>query len=230
MAPWLGSLKCNPANATLIQLDDNRPLFRFLREESHAEALVAGCVWVSTLGICRAYEDMERGDPGEGSLGYSISKAAGDGSNLQLVRNAARAGIYIGPDAQNIELANISGTTILSDAWLLCLTEECDNGLMAAFGRFCVRIERPRSLFESICEALVRKHSTRVQGVAGPVVYRDRRYRDDEEAPGHIALVKPERYRQQSEVRMVWWRHDQRPITQQLIDVPASVGSIVRVL
>lgn len=41
-------------------------VYRFFKESQHAEALASGMVWLSTLEICRAYEDSYQGDPDEG--------------------------------------------------------------------------------------------------------------------------------------------------------------------
>jgi hypothetical protein len=223
-------IRRNQADASLLQLDDSRPLYRFVRKRAHAESLVSGNVWVSTLGTCRAYEDGERGDVGEGSLTYEISQLTGSGTDADFVRKAAKAGIQIGAAAEDITVSGSAGTQALSDAWLLCLTEEYDPAFAATFGQFSVRIDRPRSMFERISEELVRKHRTRVRGVAGPVTYRERSYADDEAEPGHIALVKPERYRWQREVRMVWWRYDEKPVSPQVVVIPRSTARAIRVV
>lgn|GEM_PF-1328226 len=70
-SPMAFSPPVRKVKAGLMQIEKNRPkkLFRFFKERKHAEDLVAGRVWLSTLKTCRNYEDPEQGDSKEGHLG-----------------------------------------------------------------------------------------------------------------------------------------------------------------
>src|SRR5688572_23912877 len=77
------------AAVRLVFEDDFNPprLFRFFKEEAHADSFSSGSIWISTLSQCRMYENPSRGDPEEGMLDYYSGTVIGNGadSDVQLV-------------------------------------------------------------------------------------------------------------------------------------------------
>src|SRR4051812_31281980 len=81
-------------------------VYRFFQEEQHADALVDGLVWLSTLEECRRYEDPARGDRDEGTLTYNTGTITADGDDPTLQLVSQRCGIHIGPGCTNITISN----------------------------------------------------------------------------------------------------------------------------
>ncbi len=179
-------------------------VFRFFELEEHAEALLQGHVWISTLETCRRYENAERGDPDEASVIYNSGTIVGDSDNADLQLIAQRSRIGIGPGCTNITLSNNTRSTRIPDAYVLCTTLGADPTTMGDFGKYCVRIARPRSFCERVTAILVRIGSIQ-QAYAGPVRYADRTYRFLDAEPGPLGFVKPrDKYAHQREYRMLW--------------------------
>jgi hypothetical protein len=63
-----------------------------VKEASHADALIQETVWISTLGVCRKYQNELRGDPEEGYMHYhsgSASGSAGSGDGTRISDRSA---------------------------------------------------------------------------------------------------------------------------------------------
>ena len=196
-------------------------VYRFFNDPSHADALAAGKVWLSTLETCRRYEDPRQGDPEEGFVTYNSGHAVGNSGDKDFELIAARSGIHIGPGCANITLSNNIAVRHLSDAIVLCTTELFDpNALSETFGRYCVAISDPRRLFALMTDQLRRVYNV-AEAAYGRVIYKDRFYTGLQEPPGPIGFVKPpDKYQDQHEVRFLWTVKEQQKLQPFLLEVP----------
>jgi hypothetical protein len=206
------------------------PLYRFFREESHADDFAAGRIWISTLAACRKHEERGRGDPGEGTLTYRTGSVVGGSSDTAFVSIAARAGIHIGPGCSNISISDCTSHQRIEDAYVLCMTERYSPELLSeTFGRFCVRIPEPRLLFNLLSTVMQSRYRT-LGGLLGRVRYVSRHFSGTSPVPGHPGFVKPpDEYVDQAEVRMLWTAPLDNRIEPFLVHVPQATNACERV-
>lgn len=180
-------------------------VYRFFSEEWQADALASGKVWISTLEICRTYEDPEQGDPQEAIEAYYSGHATGHGNNADFVEIAKRTGIVFGPECVNGTISNNVNIGYLPDAYVLCTTVEFSpDKLSETFGHYCVEITDPFEFFLKVSSAL-EKHESIHQAATGKVTYKDRAYTGLQDSPGPIGFVKPvDKYAPQKEFRFLW--------------------------
>lgn len=185
-------------------MEDVKAIYRFFDEEYHADALVSGDVWVSTLETCRKYEDDRQGDIGEAKHTYNSGSSFGGSNDSDFVEIARRSGIGIGENSSNIEIVQCTKTTTIPDAYVLCTTLEYQpDNLSAVFGDYCVEITSPK-LFCRLLSEKINEINAITQGVAGIVQYRERSYSGIENPPGPIGFVKPpDDYADQKEFRLL---------------------------
>jgi hypothetical protein len=185
----------------------DRPLYRFFREEKHADDLRLGSVWISTLETCRRHEDPQQGDQGEGIHQYSISHVQGGSGDKEFERMAAQAGIHlaVGAGAQNVTIREHVSVNRLIDAYVICTTEQFDPAkLSPTFGEHCVRISSALRFFQAVNQRLLPFIDCK-EAVLAPITYSDRHYADRQTPPGLLGFVKPsDMYADQQEVRAMW--------------------------
>lgn len=192
--------------------DQPKVVYRFFPAEEHADALIKGRVWVSTLETCRAFEDRQRGDKDEGTSKYNSGTATGDSADTLLQFISTRAGIYIGPSCSNITVSNNTRKTRIPDGWLLCATERYAPDRMEGFGKFCVEIQQADEFFRRLT-ALIGSEYAISEALHGPVLYASREFRFTDPQPGPLGFVKPvDDYEQQQEYRMLWQPKDSSSI------------------
>jgi hypothetical protein len=178
-------------------------MYRFFDEERYADEFVNGNVFVSTFKRCRAYENKYQGDIGEGSLTYNGGRFVGNSDSFEFKKILSNMpGIKI--EGSNITFDNNTQVTRVHDAFVLCLTTKFQPGeFNIDFGRFCVEIINPKSLFSGLNSAI--RHKYRVSGqVFDHCVYSTRSYFGSQNSPGNIYLLKPQSYSYQYEYRGVW--------------------------
>ena len=180
-------------------------VYRGFRLPQHADGLVAGFVWISTLEACRAYEERGRGDADEATLLYHTGTISGDGNSAALKEVARHAGIGIsGGFKGRITIANVLARHIVRDALVLCTTERHDFGKLHEFGKHWVQISKPTSFFLHVAVALSKLYRLTGAGF-GRVKYESRSSRGSMRLPEPIGFIKPpEEYQHQKEVRMLW--------------------------
>lgn len=130
------------ARALHVNAQNLQTVYRYFREAEHAAALARGEVWISTLNICRNYEDAEQGDKGEGTLEYRTGHIKGDYGDESFEVMARRGGVELKPGATNCTL-NVTRKMRVDDAFVLCMTEERTPQLAKTFGEYCVEIIEP---------------------------------------------------------------------------------------
>lgn len=196
-------------------------MFRFLREPEHSAAISEGCVWLSTLSACRAYEAEGQGDAGEAIHEYDTGQLSGDGDDAEFRRRAAIRGVKVHPGAESIVIWHNNYTSTLVDAYVLCLTEQDSPENRATFGQHGVRVRPPTDALIAISEALG-AHYDVTTAMIGRIHYRPRGSQGDERSPGPLGFVKPTiPFAPQREWRMLWTvapRHSYIPF---LLDCPA---------
>jgi hypothetical protein len=205
------------------------PLFRRFDKLEYAEALCRGEVWLSTLQRCRVYEDSEQGDPGEAIHKFDSGNAAGsteDDPDFRLV--AERFGLLQGRlIASSIRHSRM--VQQIPDAWVLCASQDFDTALEGNFGKFGVRIDRPRRFFNRVSFALrFEMVNDIIWPEAGLVRYRPRQYMGVQPEPGPLGFVKPDRYAYQREARMLWRATPPYSQGEELTPVSVRCPSVAR--
>ncbi len=191
----------------MIILDDVMPVYRFFRERSHAEQLIQGVVWLSTLGTCRGYEEDGRGDAAEATQVYTSGEVSGTGTDPDVQHVAQHSGIKfeIAPGAK-INHVIIKDATYLrgiKDAFVLCASQKFDPSCMETFGPYCVEISRPRSFLWLVTMRLGLQQPLG-EAIMGKIRYLDRSYSGLQTQPGVLGFVKPAQFASQQEFRMLW--------------------------
>ena len=200
---------------------DSVNVYRFFQEEQHAEALVNGRVWISTLEDCRSHEDPVRGDVGEGTVDYFSETITGNSGDLAFDLVAARSGIVV-ERSVGTTLSGNSSRRAIQNAWVVCTTERYSPDTMRSFGSRCVRITDPVTFFRSVTESLATERRV-LEATMGGVRYSQRSYRHLEPDPGPIGFLKPpDRYASQQEVRMLWESDSAEQISHFELDCPAA--------
>lgn len=183
-------------------------IYRFFKKECEAEALISGNVWISTLEVCRAYENAEQGDAEEAQESYNSGHAVGHGDNQDIIEIAKRCGMDFGlgckfEPGSKLDLSNNQIITKIQDAYVLCTATEYSPDIMNdSFGSYCVEITDIKIFFNTVVERLNEKSPLR-WSAANKVLYQSRYYKGLEAVPGPIGFVKPERYFPQKEFRFL---------------------------
>ena len=171
---------------------------------------------MSTIGRCRQYEDPLRGDADEAKQVYSVSRL--DTEHPDYVRRVRHLGAAI--HGIRGTFINCSGEHQIPDAFVLCCTAMyLPEELGTTFGKHCVQIDDPWALLHRITGALGERHPVR-QAFWGPITYGERAFADGEEVPGPMGFVKPIKYRDQREVRLLWVVDDDGPLQPEMVDLP----------
>ena len=199
-------------------------VFRFLKEKSQADDLLAGRVWISTLNACRAHEEGGRGDAGEASIEYNSGFANGDSGDAKLETIARRVGINLGPNCSNITINDCTSRNSIKDAFVLCTTlVYSPDKLSPVFGNHCVEIFDSEEFFRRVSSRLHAQHPIK-EFARGPVIYRPRQFHGLESEPGPLGFVKPpDQYQDQKEFRMLWVPHDFSKLVPFLLNVPEVI-------
>ncbi|WP_373061906.1 hypothetical protein, partial [Gemmatimonas sp.] len=178
-------------------------LYRYFDTENHRDAFLDGQVWTTTMWYCRQHADESRADTGEGTLSYSHDPISGRASDPRIREVARRLHLGIGDPEMEIQLAGNEVGMEVPDAWMLCVSRVYSPLLLAKFGQFCVRIERPASLFVAISEAIEKEMSLWLGGYRR-VYYQTREARNLDPIPASPAFVKPVEYEREFEMRFAW--------------------------
>lgn len=193
-----------PKNIVFLDSHEGR-IYRFFSEAWQADAFVQGDIFLSTLDRCRAYEDAEQGDREEGHETYYIDHLVGGSDDPQFVEQARRLGFHDGGGNTNVTFENMSNTTRIRDAYVLCTTTEFSpEKLNDTFGKYCVEITNPRHFFVLLSEK-IKAISPICVAYSGKVTYADRKYTGMNSPSGVIGFVKPiSPYANQKEFRFLW--------------------------
>jgi len=214
-------LTTTPLQNTAFLCSYRGSVYRFFKEEEHANALARGDIYLSTLDNCRAYEDAEQGDPEEAYETYLSGHLVGGSDNDKFVEQAQRASIHIGEGCRDIQIINCSSTRTLPDAYVLCTTTEFSpENLNEKFGKYCVEIKDPRKFFVAVSKKL-NSISTIREAATREIIYRDRNYTGLDQPPGPIGFVKPSvPYEKQKEFRFLWIMENMGELNPPLLKCP----------
>jgi hypothetical protein len=107
-----------------------------------------------------------------------------------------------------------------TDGLVLCATSSWPSpALIAGFGRYCIEIRQPHSLFMAITEAL-RKRYAIDYAILSHVRYVGRDFYNEYETPSHAGLLKPrDGYYGQREARMLWAIAEARTVHPRVIGI-----------
>jgi len=205
-------------------IDDNvKTVYRYFKEAKHADAFANGsCIRLSTLEICRKYEDKEQGDSGEAFEKYTLENEKGGNASKGFVARADRAGVGISQYCHNMTVVNCSHTIMLEDAHVLCTTTKLSEETANNFGPYCVKITDLKSFFYVISQEYENSIGLN-KGILGTITYTDREFKNKETPPGPMGFVKPvEPYAKQNEYRFLWRPKSAKNITFKDINCPAA--------
>jgi hypothetical protein len=177
------------------------PIYRYVEKPEYLTALLAGDFYLSTFETCRNGEGERRDD--EGSSEWHSGRIIGTGSSLKVQVAAARMQIPIPLDAENVCFDSNVVTSQFPDAWLLCTTSAPNEICRRKFGPYCVRIDEPWTVYKSLCDRLHKLGHTK-GGLMDWVAYGTRVHTGLQSSAVHAAHLKPKRFEDESEIRMVW--------------------------
>jgi hypothetical protein len=176
-------------------------LYRYFDVEQYADAFCEGTVMISTLGRCRAIEDLARRDPGEGNGSYVIENLVVSPDDPASQAAAAQGGFDIrGGRAQIIGCMSIRAW---ADAYVLCFSESLSDDMLKKMGAFVVEISPPVEFFRHLTDALA--EAVEIEGgEPGAVGYRDRVTFAPDVRPSDDRFIKPQLFEEEMEHRFVW--------------------------
>lgn len=207
----------------------SRHVFRYFDRLDHAEAMLSGDIFVSTLEYCRNCEGV-RADSGEAEQSYSQGLIEGGGANADVVEAGRRLGVHIenSPNAR-IKFRNNRARSRLPDAFVLCTSLIDDPEAMKGFGPYCVAIREP-ALFMDYVTRVIRSQIALLRAECDHILYRRRSYRDLEPEPGRLGFVKPvDPYEREREYRFLWVPEVGPRISRQTFRVEAIRDLVRRV-
>ncbi|WP_440531182.1 hypothetical protein [Serratia ureilytica] len=198
----------------------NFPIYRYFKDEGHADALTKGYVWLSTLKTCREYEDTEQGDKQEALLNIGVSHIQGSGNDKEFIDNAMSIGIKVTKEAEGMIITNSHREISVSDGYVLCTSTQYSEKLREKFGEYCVKIDNPFLLAETIHQQL--SIDTRIKSShQGLINYCERSYFDKKPPTVHVGFIKPPfPYAYQKEHRLLYIPDDCSRLEPRGIDCP----------
>ena len=206
--PWPTAL----LNIDLVRWAFGAPkLFRYFDVEEHAESFATGHTYISTIEKCRKTEDAIRGDAGEGTLRYVSGTITGKASSPTVQEIGRRIGIRIDDGEAQVWLSANERVSATPDAYVLCLSSACNERLMEKFGPYVVEIETLR-FFEKLTYALSMRYELEPEAPLREVTYASRIYAHLDSPPRDIGFIKPDHFREESEVRCIWIPRNHTPV------------------
>lgn len=208
-------------------------IYRFFESSSFANDFKDGRIWISTLEKCRETEDAPRKDVGEAKHRFIVDELQVSISDPGSIRQARNLGIIVEGTASSGTIVNASATFEIKDAYVLCTTQIYSPSTMSkSFGDYCVEISSPTEFFRLVTSAINGSkgpHNRLLKSDINPVMYRSRDYRGDVNPREELGFVKPNDFRHEDELRMLWIPESNRSIKPFLLEVP-EVSSLCKVL
>ncbi|MCA9835431.1 MAG: hypothetical protein KC422_00885 [Trueperaceae bacterium] len=199
-----------------------KEIYRFFGEYWQAKALLEGKVWISTLSVCRNYENPLQGDPFEGKAEHTIN-AKGFGYE----RKIGLANEMTGMKNHEEALYSLNSHKIeyeIPDAYVLCTTEVYKPEKMAeTFGNYAVKIKEPQQFFKVVTkklEHLKGNMNSRFSRVIykTPLTFQNEEIYTEPDLDDIGFLKMPDKYANQKEVRMLWFPSNRLPISPFLLN------------
>lgn len=195
------------------------PLYRFFDEEIYADSFCEGNIRISTLESCRAYENPEQGDKEEATWVHHIDSMLVKEYNEEQSNSLQLAGCSVEPGSTNNYFENVTGRTVLPDAYVLCTTRHFDpKAFSGSFGKYCVEISNAHTFFTLVHNRIILNHKeSRVHGLYGDIDYSERKSFNLSIPNTHIGFIKPVfPYASQREFRLLWIVEDQNSKLEKL--------------
>lgn len=170
-----------------------------------------------------------QGDVGEAQHTYKVvSLSHSTSSPAEFEFATRRVGLKI-VGCTDIQVRESTAVAKLADALVICWTSRLARSLLGdTFGRYCVEIGDSLAVYRAITHQL--KSAVEVKdGFAGKVQYRARLFLDAEPEPAPLGFVKPAKYADQEEVRMLWTLKNAEDLKPLVIYAP-EVGRYCRLL
>lgn len=180
-------------------------VFRYFDEEDHAQRLLKGYVWLSTLDWCRTCDEA-RADPSEAKMTIGHDGIHGLDPSPAAARLRELARPFIG----DISGANAFIHPVIQfsyshpNAVLFCTSlSEPNEYLRRQFGKYCVRIRLPEIFCQRLNNVLARTLDAPNYAM-GSLQYRGRLLNGSREEMLHPAFLGPAENHRENEFRMMW--------------------------
>jgi hypothetical protein len=225
-------------SAQFAFVDPPPVLYKFFREEAHADALaMRGEVRIGTLYDFRAQEGLDpiRGDAGEGQFTITLESAhpatiTAENAPWYLKNFIVQSGMPILSHGGTI---NAVGN--YPDSYVFCASAVRTSALAAGYGPYCVRIHHVVGFFTALSRHLtddIGIASKAHLGAFGWCQYEDRSIKATSVAteipPQPVAFIKKGERGDELEVRAVWYPAEQNP-SARLVTCPELMAFCSRV-
>jgi hypothetical protein len=199
-------------------------VYRFFKELSHAQALLNGQVWLSTLNTCRQYENNAQGDQLEATRVISHGSFQGPFNSVLDggFTNSVGFPIHLGPAAR---IENLVTHEKLRDGYLICATHAfAPDKLNKDFGEFCVQISKPEAFMTAIANKLRSEREMEQIGMAN-VWYATHEEAIQKKLPDHLVpFHKVESYQYQKEFRFLFVPKNTFNLEPCILEVPEVIS------
>jgi len=211
-------------SAQFAFVDPPAALYKFFRDEAHAQALVErGEVRIGTLYDFRAQEGLDpvRGDAGEGQFTITLESSqpetiTAENAPWYLKEQVAAMGLPIFSHGGTIDAAGN-----YPDSYIFCTSYVRTAALAADYGPYCVRINHVVSFFTALSRHLtddIGIASKEHIGVLGWCQYEDRSVKvtsaTAEVPTPPVAFIKKRERGDELEVRAVWYPAQPNPLAR----------------
>ena len=172
-------------------------VYRYFNDEAHAQRLLDGVVWLSTIEHCRKTDEIRQSDPEEATSTWFIEKLDPN-MEPELLERANRALDRYGSRMSNC--SDVRLVLMVPNGFMFCTSLE--PGL-TSFGGHCVRIAEPARFYSEVSKALLAVHTFDRQGFA-PMTYGEREVGGFDGHPTDPMLLGPPGNAPEREARMYW--------------------------
>lgn len=212
------------------RLNGPTKVYRYFKDELHAEDFLRGKVRISTLNRCREYENLMQGDKHEASLLYYSGNVGGIGNDPDVIEVASRLGMDVNfSDNTWVSIHGTTGISSLENAYVFCTsTKFSPEKFKHDFGDYCVQIIDPDYFLKKLTETVNIKNQI-YYSCAGKITYKKRHYIGLEEVPeGDPAFIKPLEYQEQFEYRFLLHPQEVKGIDFIDIETPRIIPLLTR--
>lgn len=195
-------------------------LYKYQDEEFARMLVDEGKLRIGTLDYYRQWEDVRRGDQGEGTLHFDAGGGVNVGGGMDpLTRKAVQ--VFSGLHESHLDRvavldSRIHAREVHQNCWVYCTAHELSRDASGERSA-CVEIMKPGEFFRVVGSALAAHLDQELEAHAFGVAYRERVARGDEFGRLSSAFVKPPRFAFEAEVRGIWLSDP--PPGQQYVDL-----------
>ena len=202
-------------------------VYRYLDELEHAQRLLDGYVWLSTLEWCRSKENM-RNDPTDGQKSYSSGRYDDSTATPELsaaVTKGLEGAVKFEPGS-GVLLHNIGSIEVIPSANLFCssVSRSAPN-MRSQFGQHCICIADPAAFFFAVTNAMVIREGLPVDFAGHDYIDYTGRHRaglDTSDVNPMLSSYKD--LANEKEYRMYWTMNNYGPTERREIYAPEVIA------